>query len=191
MKRNLTQFPESTPVSDLCKYDEVKDWEKIPRSVGLYSTGKRIPRPVGSNGNKINIKQNHRTLSDWNLIARVVYIICMACRCLVIGCVHYLHWHADALLFLACRKMAYMVTILQLQTCRWMVPLLPSPHFKTPSRYGHFSFISRRILSNALESIFYIEQNTSAIFGNQRKFRVNGFWVKLWSYWESFKIIYI
>lgn len=166
MKRNLTQFPESTPVSDLCKYDEVKDWEKIPRSVGLYSTGKRIPHKT----------QNHRTLSDWNLIARVVYIICMACRCLVISCMQKngIHGNHSAAADLSMNG-----------------SFAAKSAFQNTSKYGHFSFISRRILSNALESIFSIDQNTSAIFGNQRKFRVNGFWVKLWSYWESFRIIYI
>lgn len=116
------------------------------------------------------------SLSAWNLIARAVYILCIA----------------DALLFLACRNMAYMVTIEQ--TCRWVVPLLPSPHTKTPSRYGHFSLISSRILSNTWGSIklngSLLNRTLLPFLETRESSEFMVFKVKLWSLWESFKMLF-
>lgn len=114
------------------------------------------------------------SLSAWNWIARAVYILCMA----------------DALLFLAYRNMAYMVT--NEHTCRWMV--LPSPHTKTPSRKGHFSLISKRILSNTWGSIkldgSLLNRTLLPFLKTRESSEFMFFKVKLWSLWESFRMLF-
>lgn len=99
------------------------------------------------------------------------------------GCVHSLH------------SRCFIISCMQehgIHGNNWVVPLLPSPHTKTPSRYGHFSLISRRLLSNTWGSIklngSLLNRTLLSFLEKSSEFMV--FKVKLWSLPESLKMLF-
>lgn len=124
--------------------------------------------------NSVDARDNCRintitSLLAWNRIAMVAYILCMACICLVISCM---------------QKNGIHGTILQLQSCRWMVPLLPSPITKhidnfpsSQEEYCHLHYWTEHFCH------FWKPEKVQSLMGFF-------FRVKLCSYRESFRIIF-
>lgn len=129
--------------------------------------------------NSVNARDNCRintitSLLAWNRIAMVAYILCMACRWLVISYMQKngIHGNNSAAAVLSMNG-----------------SFAAKSHYKT---YRQFSFISRRILSFTLESILYWTEHFCHFWKPEKVQSLMGFFfrVKLCSYRESFRIIF-